>query len=163
MADGGDPIARLGCAQIQVKRISPSPSIMYLGISRLRPRSRVELKLAQQSLPNDPLAVCTSWAFIDRRQSRWDESTKNLERAVELDPQNPLVPQTNRSRAIVCLRRYADAEGVLDRAIAVSSYRGRHCELHVRLVELYWHADPHPLSSTIQAILAEDSTRSRKT
>ena len=30
------------------------------------------------------------------------------------------------------------------------------CETSRGLVELYWHADPRPLSSTIQAILAEN-------
>ena len=50
-------------------------------------RAREELKLAQQSLPNDPLTF-EILGFIDRRQGRWAESTKNLERAIELDPRN---------------------------------------------------------------------------
>ena len=57
--------------------------------------AREELKLAQKSLPNEPLSFVLA-GFIDRRQGRWDESTKNLERAIELDPQNPPVPPTNR-------------------------------------------------------------------
>ena len=53
-------------------------------------RAREELSLAQKSLPNEPWAFVLT-GYIDRRQGRWDESTKNLERAIELDPQNPAV------------------------------------------------------------------------
>jgi len=116
-------------------------------------RARVELELAKESLPNDPLPFLLA-GFIDRRQSRWEESTKNLERAVELDPQYPLVLEQI-SRSYTCLRRYADAERVLDRAIAAAPTETG-LQTSRGLVELYWHADPRPLSSTIQAILAEN-------
>jgi TolB-like protein/class 3 adenylate cyclase/Flp pilus assembly protein TadD len=117
-------------------------------------RAREELKLAQQSLPNDPL-VFEILGFIDRRQGRWTESTKNLERAIELDPQNVgFLKQI--ADSYVYLRQYPDAERVLDRAVAVdpkdSNTRG-----YRAAIELRWHADPQPLSSTIRAILAEDS------
>jgi serine/threonine protein kinase/Tfp pilus assembly protein PilF len=116
--------------------------------------AREELKLAQQSLPNDPL-LFEMLGFIDRRQSRWTESTKNLERAIELDPQNSgFLKQL--ADSYVCLRRYTDAQHVLNRLIAVapkdSSMRAYRAE-----IELLGHANPQPLSSTIQAILAEDS------
>src|SRR5436853_5777727 len=48
-------------------------------------RAREELSLAQKSLPNDPLPLQLA-GYIDRRQGRWPESIKNLERAIELDP-----------------------------------------------------------------------------
>jgi len=117
-------------------------------------RARQELKLAQKSLPNDPLSF-EILGFIDRRQGRWAESTKNLELAIELDPQNGgFLKQL--ADSYVCLRHYADAERVLDRAIAVepkdSNMRAYRAE-----TELNWHADSRPLSSTIGAIIAEDS------
>ena len=59
-------------------------------------RARNQLSLAQKSLPNEPWAFVLT-GYIDRRQGRWDESIKNLERAVELDPQNPASPPTTRS------------------------------------------------------------------
>jgi TolB-like protein/Tfp pilus assembly protein PilF len=117
-------------------------------------RARKELRLAQTSLPNEPAAFELA-GYIDRRQGRWAESTKNLERAVELDPQNPFfLEQTARSYR--CLRRFADAERVLDRAIAITP---KDAELRATRaqIELDWHADPRPLISTIQAILSEDS------
>jgi serine/threonine-protein kinase len=92
--------------------------------------------------------------YIDRRQGRWAESTKNLERAVELDPQNPHALQQI-SGSYHLLRRYADQERALDRAIAVAPkeavLRADRAE-----VELAWHADTRPLLSVIEAIAAED-------
>ncbi len=117
-------------------------------------QAREELKLAQQSLPNDPL-VFEILGFIDRRQGRWAESTKNLERAVELDPQNAdFLKQL--ADSYMCLRQYADAERVLDRAIAVAP-KDSTTRAYRASIELEWHADPQPLSSTVRAILAEDA------
>jgi len=116
--------------------------------------AREELKLAQQSLPNDPL-VFEILGYIDRRQGRWAESSKNLERAIELDPQNRgFLKQL--ADSYVCLRQYADAERVLDRVIALAP-KDSSMRAYRASIELEWHADPHPLSSTIRAIIAEDS------
>ena len=46
-----------------------------------------ELEIARQSLPNDP-RIFSVTGYIQRRQGRWEESTRNLERAIELDPRN---------------------------------------------------------------------------
>jgi TolB-like protein/class 3 adenylate cyclase/Tfp pilus assembly protein PilF len=116
-------------------------------------RARTELGLAEKSLPNDPLLFELA-GYIDRRQGRWAESTKNLERTVELDPQNPFFLQQI-ARSYKCLRRFADAARVLDRAIAITP-KDAALRLARAEVELDWHADPRPLISTIQAILTED-------
>jgi tetratricopeptide (TPR) repeat protein len=104
-------------------------------------------------LPNEPLVFVLA-GYIDRRQGRWAESAKNLERAGQLDPQNLGVLQ-QLANSYQCLRRYADAERVLDRAIALTPkdapLRAARAE-----IELSWHADPRPLISTIETILAED-------
>jgi TolB-like protein/Tfp pilus assembly protein PilF len=116
--------------------------------------AREELKLAQQSLPNEPL-VFEILGFVDRRQGRWVESTKNLERAIELDPQNTgFLKQL--ADSYVYLRQYSDAERVLDRVIALAP-KDSNMRAYRASIELDWHADPQPLSSTIQAIIAEDS------
>jgi len=121
-------------------------------------RARAELSLAQKSLPNDPLPFVLA-GYIDRRQGRWDESTKNLERAAELDPQNPPVLQQI-AASYRFLRRYADEERALDRAIALTPketvLRATRAE-----AELHWHADPDPLISAIDKILAEDSREAK--
>ena len=46
-----------------------------------------ELELARQTLPNDP-RIFELTGYIQRRQGRWEESTRDLERAMELDPRN---------------------------------------------------------------------------
>ena len=121
-------------------------------------RAREELRLAQKSLPNEPWAFVLA-GYIDRRQGRWDESTQNLERAVELDPQDPAILQ-QLALSYVSLRRYADADRVYDRAIAVTpkdaALRAARAE-----IELNWHADPGPLISIIEAFVAQDSSEAK--
>jgi TolB-like protein/class 3 adenylate cyclase/Tfp pilus assembly protein PilF len=120
--------------------------------------AREELKLAQKILPNDPLSF-EILGFIDRRQGRWAESTKNLERAIELDPQNSgFLKQL--ADSYVCLRQYANARRVLDRTIAAAP-KDSNMRAYRASIELEWHADPQPLSSTIRAIIAEDSRESQ--
>jgi TolB-like protein/Tfp pilus assembly protein PilF len=156
--------ARLAMADAAIQslgRLRPNSGEVHLALAKHLywgyldyDRAREELKLAQQSLPNDPLSF-EILGFIDRRQSRWAESTKNLERAIELDPQNALFLK-QLANSYVLLRHYADAERVLDRAIAVASKKSNLRASRAE-IELDWHADPHPLRSTIRAILAEDS------
>jgi serine/threonine protein kinase len=45
-----------------------------------------ELEIARQTLPNNS-EVFELTAYIQRRKGRWEESTRNLERAIELDAQ----------------------------------------------------------------------------
>jgi tetratricopeptide (TPR) repeat protein len=114
--------------------------------------------LAQKSLPNDPVPFQLA-GYIDRRQGHWAESTKNLERAIELDPQNASFLQQI-ALSYACLRRYADAKRALDRAVALTPK-----DTALRAVsaetELDWHADPRPLIETIRAIIAEDSREAK--
>jgi TolB-like protein/tetratricopeptide (TPR) repeat protein len=117
-------------------------------------RAWAELGLARQSLPNDSSLYVLA-GYVDRRQGRWSESTKSLERAAELDPRNTtILEQTARSYDL--LRRYADEERVLDRALALTPQDAALRVTRAR-IELSWHADPAPLISTIGKIVAEDS------
>ncbi|MGI8482214.1 MAG: adenylate/guanylate cyclase domain-containing protein, partial [Chthoniobacterales bacterium] len=50
-------------------------------------RARAEIAIAKLTLPNDPLPFQLI-GYMDRRRGRWDESTRNLERTLELDPRN---------------------------------------------------------------------------
>src|SRR5438067_6958684 len=50
-------------------------------------RAREELAKAQRSLPNN-VHIFRFLGLIDRRQGRWEDAVRNLERAVELDPRN---------------------------------------------------------------------------
>jgi TolB-like protein/predicted Ser/Thr protein kinase len=46
-----------------------------------------ELEVARQTLPNDS-GLFEAMGFVLRRQGHWEESTRSLERAFELDPRN---------------------------------------------------------------------------
>ncbi|PYJ78355.1 MAG: hypothetical protein DME69_08765 [Verrucomicrobia bacterium] len=119
--------------------------------------AREELKLAQKSLPNDPLPF-QILGFIDRRQGRWAESAKNLERAAEIDPQNPAGAGVFQQIALSyeSLRRYADAARALDRAVALSP-KDPELQVNRATMEFYSKADPGPTTSAIEATLAQDS------
>jgi TolB-like protein/class 3 adenylate cyclase/Tfp pilus assembly protein PilF len=121
-------------------------------------RARNELSLAQKSLPNEPWAFVLA-GYIDRRQGRWDESTKSLERAIELDPQNPAVLE-QLAGSYRYLRRYADEKRVYNRAIAITP-KDAALRASRAQIELNWHADPLPLISTIEAHVAENSSEAK--
>jgi len=121
-------------------------------------RARNELSLAQKNLPNEPWAFVPA-GFIDRRQGRWDESTKNLERAVELDPQDPAILD-QLAGSYRYLRRYTDEKRIYDRAIAIAP-KDAALRASRAQIELNWHADPLPLISTIEAFVARDSSEAK--
>src|SRR5205814_7038324 len=76
-----------------------------------------EIEVAGQTLPNNP-RIFEFKGYIERRQGRWEESTQNLQRVIELDPRNVLVLQQT-SLSYFLLRRYRDELDVLDRALAI--------------------------------------------
>jgi serine/threonine protein kinase/Tfp pilus assembly protein PilF len=109
-----------------------------------------ELEVARQSLPNDP-RIFELKGFIERRQGRWDESTQNLERAVDLDPRNILMLQQI-ATSYELLRHYAAAKLVLDRVLAIEP-NDVETKLERALMEFYWKADTRTLHQLL------DSTR----
>ncbi|MBA3960468.1 MAG: tetratricopeptide repeat protein [Chthoniobacterales bacterium] len=110
-----------------------------------------ELEIARRTLPNDP-GVFTLTGYIYRRQGKWDESAREFENALSLDPRNVyLLQQTSISYAL--LRRYADAANILDHALLIAP---ENVDLRVARaeVDLNWHADTRPLHAIVAAILA---------
>src|SRR5438270_3632352 len=96
-----------------------------------------ELEVARESLPNDPRLFLLK-GVIARRQGRWEESMRNFERAVDLDPRNLFVLQQT-SLNYFFLRRYRDEATVLDRALAVMPNDAVN-QAERAFVELSWHA-----------------------
>jgi len=73
-------------------------------------KARLQLASVERALPNNS-EVLVLLAMVDRRQGRWEESTRNLERAISLDPRNRGPEYTTRLlENYFCLRRFREAE-----------------------------------------------------
>ena len=115
--------------------------------------ARAELAIAQRTLPNNPLTFELA-GYIDRRQGRWEESVRSLERSIELDPRNVFTLQQI-SLSYNALRRYAKMAASLNRALAIVP-KDVDTRVARASVDLDWRADPRPLHTTIEEIVAED-------
>jgi tetratricopeptide (TPR) repeat protein len=93
-------------------------ALVYYHGSRDYARALEELALARRTLPNSA-EVYSLGGWIARRQGRWEDALKNLEKAAELDPRNPKV-LNNLSLIYDLLRRYDDEVAVFDRAVAAN-------------------------------------------
>jgi TolB-like protein/tRNA A-37 threonylcarbamoyl transferase component Bud32 len=116
-------------------------------------RARQELAIARRAISNEPFAFVLS-GFIDRRQGRWGDSTKELVQALQLDPQNIFILQ-QLSFTYHYQRRFKEMVGVLDRVLALDP-TDANTRLKRAVAELEWHADSRPLHSAIESILAND-------
>ena len=114
-----------------------------------------ELELARQALPNDS-RVFELTGYIQRRQpGRYEESTRTLERAIELDPRNvvllPQIAAFNYPR----LGRYTDAKSAWDRLLAITP-DDVNAKVERARVDLDWKGDTRPLHQMIDSIRATD-------
>jgi len=152
-----------GEAAIQTaQRLNPDAGETHLAVAQHRYRgyrdyegARAEIAIAQRTLPNDSLPF-ELLAYIDRRQGRWNESIRNFERAIELDPRNFYTLQ-QMALGYQTLRRYADEVRVLDRALTIVP-NNVDTKVARASVELLWHADTRPLHDMIGTVLAENPT-----
>jgi len=110
-----------------------------------------ELEVARHSLPNDS-RIFELTGYIQRRQGRWEESTRNLERAADLDPRNVDILQQI-ALSYADLRRYADEKLALDRALAIEPNDAEMRETRAS-ADFDWKADTRPLHQTIDSIRA---------
>jgi len=110
-----------------------------------------ELEVARQTLPNDA-RIFRLTGYIQRRQAHWEESTRNLERALELDPRD-IETLVGVADNYSLLRRYAEAKPWLARALA---FEPNDAVMKVGLagVDFDWKADTYPLHQTIDSIRA---------
>jgi serine/threonine-protein kinase len=108
-----------------------------------------ELELARQSLPNDPRLFLWK-GLIERRQGRWEESTRNLERGIELDPHNYfLLDET--AQSYLGLRRYAEEKVTYDRILSFE-LNDPVAKAARAVAELNSKADTRPLHQMIDSI-----------
>jgi serine/threonine-protein kinase len=119
-------------------------------------RARAELAIARRTLPNNP-EVYRVTAWIDRRQGRWSDGARNMERASELDPRNFFLALNVAgfyfgSRPLP----YEQARKALDRALALKPN-----DIDARIdagggLEMHWRADTRDWHATIEKILADE-------
>jgi TolB-like protein len=113
----------------------------------------IELEVADKTLPNDARVLGLK-GNIERRQGRWHESTRDLERAVDLDPRNTFwLNQTSIGYAY--LRRHADEAAILDRALAIDA---NNVGLRIARaeVEADWKANTRTLHQLIEELRGKD-------
>ena len=116
-------------------------------------RARKELDLARLTLPNDA-EIFSYHAYIDRRQGRWAESNRNLERGLELDPRNiPILQEL--AKNYVDLHLYAQAAAIFERTIAIVPEEP---DVRIALAQasLDATADIKPYASTLEALLTKN-------
>jgi serine/threonine-protein kinase len=120
-------------------------------------KARNELAAAQRALPNDPV-VFLLMGYVDRRQGRWDDSLKNTQQAISLDPRGPQTPfmLEQISRTYQLMRRYADAATALDRALALASNNPT-LRVNRATVDLISRGDVQPLKNTLRSLIADRS------
>ena len=112
-------------------------------------KALTELEVARQTLPNDP-RIFELMGLIQRRSGRWEESTRNLEHAVDLDPRNvfTLLAIADSYRD---LRRYAEAASAYDRVLAIAPNDVKTKAARAR-VELEWKANTRPLRQVVDSV-----------
>jgi TolB-like protein/Tfp pilus assembly protein PilF len=115
-------------------------------------RAREELAKAQRALPNNA-SIFLILGLIDRRQGRWDEAIRNVERAVDLDPRN--------ARTIYevglfyfNLRRYEEAIAMFNRALALEP-RSINFQTFPTWIGVEAQADIAPHRTVVNTIEAE--------
>jgi len=110
-----------------------------------------ELEIARRSLPNDP-RIFSVMGYIQRREGRWEDAIRNLERAIELDPRNvKRLDQAGDSYGMI--RRYAEQKFKLDRALIIAP-NDVVVKVGRGVVEVHWKADTGPLHQLVDEIRA---------
>src|SRR5881296_1042947 len=116
-------------------------------------RASSELAIARRTLPHDA-EVFLYTGLIDRREGRWNEATRNMERALELDPRNLFTLQ-QLALTYQTQHRYADAARIYDSALRIVP-GDPYTRILRALVELDWRADIKPFQNTLATLVAEN-------
>ena len=141
-------------------RIRPDSGEAHLALShhlqvayRDHDRALSELEIARRSLPNEPL-VFISIAGIERRRGRWEESNRNYEHALELDPRNISILQ-QLSLTYEFQRRYVEMSATLKRALEIAP-DDIPTKVQLAGIALESQANPKPLHAALDAIIVAD-------
>lgn len=114
--------------------------------------ARRELELARKSVPNSS-RFYSMLAAMDRRQARWDDSLRNFDRAVELDPRDFVILQ-EAGNTYAALRNYTEAAHLIKRSAAVAE-DDPFPQALVALLSFEERADVGELRAELNTILPE--------
>ncbi|MDP9100052.1 MAG: FlgO family outer membrane protein [Verrucomicrobiota bacterium] len=114
-------------------------------------RALAELEQARRHLPNDP-RLYAYLGYIKRKQGRWAESNRALEKSVELDPRNFLTIH-QLALSYEYERRYADVLRMYERALAVRPNDPVTLSF-IPEIMLNWRAETKPLHETMPRLIA---------
>lgn len=114
-------------------------------------RALAELEIARQTMSGDPW-VTNLKGYIERRQGRWEEALRDLERSIELDPRNVLTLQQT-AATYLCLRRHSEAKALLDRVVAIEPDNPV-AKVSQAFLDFDWHADTRALHQVIETVRA---------
>jgi tetratricopeptide (TPR) repeat protein len=115
-------------------------------------QAREELAKAQQALPNN-VQIFHFLGLIDRRQGRWDEAIRDLERSVDLDPRN-VDTIDDLGETYSGLRKYEQSIAMFGRALALDPHSSS-LRITPAAIEVAAHADMVPLRAVLNTIEAE--------
>jgi TolB-like protein/tRNA A-37 threonylcarbamoyl transferase component Bud32 len=159
--DHSDARLKLAETAIQtVRRLRPASGETHLTLAqhlywvdRDYDGAQKELVAARGTLPNESRIPVLA-GYIDRRRGRWEKSLAQMNRALELDPRNLSILQQI-SLTYEGLHRYKEMAATLDHVLALAP-KDVPSRVRRACIDLEWRADPKPLHTTIEAILAED-------
>ena len=115
-------------------------------------QAREELAKAQHALPNN-VQIFQFLGLIDRRQGRFDEAIRNLERAVDLDPRNVYTISLP-GELYYNLRKYEESIAMSNRMLALEP-RSSTLRILPAATVVEANADMVPLRAVLNTIEAE--------
>jgi TolB-like protein/Tfp pilus assembly protein PilF len=121
-------------------------------------RARDELAVALRTLPNNA-RIFELNGYIDRRQARWNDACRNLERAVELDPRNDDI-FFGTGFTYLCARDYKRAREIANRGLALQT-KNNYARLLPVWIDFHEQADTRPWHAVLDEILAENPASAR--
>src|SRR5438552_8908753 len=121
-------------------------------------RAREELAIALRTMPNNARIFELS-GYIDRRQGRWNDALRNLERAAELDPHNDDI-LFGTGFTYLCARDYKRARENANRGLALPT-KNNYARFLPVWIDFHEQADTRPWHAVLEKILAENPASAR--
>ena len=113
-------------------------------------RALAELGLAAQALPNNSRVYELS-GYIERRQGRWEEARRDLEKARQLDPRNVVILQQI-ANFYPYLRQFDEEAAALDRLLKLTP-KDQGIRVSRAFVEVERRANLEPYREAVRSIL----------